>query len=111
MQPHWNLKATLLLGLAIHASTALGSGAFAAEALPDRPGFGYTIQFTPGATAEGLLPVRRQALPDRPGFGYAINFVPSDPKDSLYPPGWAKQRSMAIASASCAKQMSAKRNY
>jgi hypothetical protein len=65
----------------------------------DRPGFGYAIQFTTGTTTKAMLPVeRRQPLPDRPGFGYTINFVPSDLADQLFPPGWAKERSMTIAS-------------
>ena len=64
--------------------------------LPDRPEFGYEIQFTTGTTAEALLPAKRPALPDRPGFGYAINFLPGDPKDSLFPPGWTEQRGMTI---------------
>jgi hypothetical protein len=98
MQRYSNRKATYLLGLALPATVAIAPGAFAGEALPDRPGFGYAIRFTTGTTAEALLPVERQALPDRPGFGYTINFVPGDPADSLYPPGWAKQRRMTIVS-------------
>jgi hypothetical protein len=98
MQRHSNRKAAFLFGLALPATAALAPGAFAGEAPPDRPGFGYAIQFTTGVTAEALLPVERQALPDRPGFGYTINFVPGDPAESLYPPGWAKKRGMTIAS-------------
>jgi len=96
MQRHSNRKALFLLGLALPASTALAPLASEGEALPDRPEFGYTIQFTTGTTAEALLPVKRRALPDRPEFGYTINFLPGDPKDSLFPPGWAKQRGMTI---------------
>jgi hypothetical protein len=96
MERHSNRKALFLLGLAIPASAALASSAPARAALPDRPEFGYAIQFTTGTTAEALLPVKRPALPDRPGFGYTINFLPGDPKDSLFPPGWAKQRGMTI---------------
>jgi hypothetical protein len=98
MQRHSNLKAAYLLGLALPATAALAPCAFGGEVLPDRPGFGYAIQFTIGTTAEALLPVERQALPDRPGFGYTINFVPGDPANSLYPPGWAKQRGMTNVS-------------
>ena len=98
MQCHPNRKAAFLIGLALTAAAALVPGALAGVALPERPGFGYVIQFTTGATAEALLPVEQRALPDRPGFGYTINFVPSDPADSLYPPGWAKQRRMTMVS-------------
>ena len=96
MQHPSNSKAAFLFGLALSATAARAPCAFAGEALPDRPGFGYTIQFVTGTPAEALLPVERQALPDRPGFGYTINFVPGDPADTLYPPGWAKQRGMKI---------------
>jgi len=98
MQPNPNRKITVLLALAFPAASALALDASAGEALPDRSGFGYTIQFTTGTTAEALLPVKRQTLPVRPGFGYTINFEPGDPADSLYPPGWAKQREIAILS-------------
>lgn len=98
MQHQSNCKAAFLLGLVLPATAGLASWAFAGEALPDRRGFGYTMQFAIGATAEAQLPVKRQALPDRPGFGYTINFVPGDPANSLYPPGWAKQRGIQIAS-------------
>jgi hypothetical protein len=100
MQRHSSGKAAFLLGLAFSGSAALAlaPGAFAGAALPDRPGFGYAIQFTTGTTAEALLPVDRQPLPDRPGFGYTINFMPGDPADSLYPPGWARQRGMTALS-------------
>ena len=96
MQLHSNRKALFLLSLALPASAALAPSAPAGEALPDRPEFGYAIQFTTGTTAEALLPVKRPALPDRPGFGYTVNFLPGDPKDSLFPPGWAKRRGMTI---------------
>ena len=98
MQRPANRKSTFLLGLALPATAALTSGPLAGEVLPDRPGFGYVIEFTTGTTAEALLPVKRQALPDRPGFGYTINFVPGDPAEPLYPPGWARQRGMTIIS-------------
>jgi hypothetical protein len=98
MQHHLNRKAAFLFGLILPTISALAPCAFGGEALPDRPGFGYAIQFTTGTTAEALLPVERPALPDRPGFGYTINFAPSDPVDSLFPPGWAKQRGTAILS-------------
>lgn len=98
MQCHSNRTAAFLLGLAVPATAVVAPGAFGGEALPDRSGFGYTIQFTTGTTAEALLPVQRQPLPDRRGFGYTINFVPGDPADQLYPPGWAKQKGMTIVS-------------
>jgi len=98
MQRHSNRNAVFLLGLALPATAALAPATLAGEAVPDRPGFGYAIQFTTGNAAEALLPVKRQALPDRPGFGYTINFVPGDPADSLYPPGWARQRGVALIS-------------
>jgi hypothetical protein len=96
MQRHSNRKALFLLSLVLPASAALASSASGAEALPDRPEFGYEIQFTTGTTAEALLPLKRPALLDRPGFGYTINFLPGDPKDSLFPPGWTEQRGMTI---------------
>ena len=127
MQRHLNRNTTLLLGLVLPAGFALGGHAFAADALPDRPGFGYTIDFMTGATAEALLPVSKQeainmrpgfgyaihfttgytaeallpvAMEEtmivRPGFGYTINFFTGDgATDSLFPPGWAKQRALA----------------
>ena len=99
MQRRSTRKAAFLLGLAFPAVAALTpAGASAGAALPDRPGFGYVIQFTTGTTAEALLPVPRQPLPDRPGFGPAVAFLPGDPADSLYPPGWARQRGMTILS-------------
>src|SRR5262245_43307332 len=98
MQRHSNCKAAFLLGLALTATAVLVPCTFAGEALPDRQGFGYAIQFSTGTTAEALLPVVQQPLPDRPGFGYTINFVSGDPADSLYPPGWAKQRGVTILS-------------
>jgi hypothetical protein len=81
--------AVLLLSVAIApAGLALGG-----EPLPDRQGFGYTIKFTSGFDAATLRPVAtRQPLIERQGFGYTINFVTGDPADSLFPPGWAKQR-------------------
>ena len=96
MQRHSNRQALFLLSLALPANAALAPSASGGEALPDRPEFGYQIQFTTGTAAEALLPVKRPALPDRPGFGYAINFLPGDPKESLFPPGWAKQRAVTI---------------
>ena len=98
MQSHPKHKATFFLALAFPAIAAPTLDAFPGEALPDRPGFGYTIQFTTGTTAEALLPVERQALPVRPGFGYTINFEPGDPADSLYPPDWVKQRGTTLLS-------------
>jgi hypothetical protein len=92
-----NHKAAYLLGLALPAAAALAPCAFGGEISPERAGFGYAIHFTTGVTAEALLPVKRAALPDRPGFGYTITFLPSDPAGSLYPPGWAKQKSTAVA--------------
>ena len=95
MQRRQNHKPTLLLGLAFTAFFALGPHAFAAEALPDRPGFGYAIHFTSGYAAEALLPVPQlETMMVRPGFGYTINFVAGDPADSLFPVGWAKQRAL-----------------
>ncbi len=96
MQRHSNREAAVVLCLALPAAAVVAPCALGGAALPDRPEFGYAIQFTSGTTAEALLPVERQPLPDRPGFGYAINFVPGDPADSLFPPGWAKQRGMTI---------------
>lgn len=90
MKSHPKHKATFFLALVFPAFAAMTLDAFPCEALPDRPGFGYTIQFTTGTTAEALLPVERQVLPVRPGFGYTINFEPGDPADSLYPPDWVK---------------------
>ena len=98
MRRHSNSKAAFLFGLALPATAILAPCALGGAPLPDRPGFGYAIQFTTGTTAEALLPVERQSLPERPGFGYTINFVPGDPADSLFPPGWAKQRDMTLVS-------------
>ena len=98
MRRHSNRPGTFLLGLALLATATVAPGAFAGEALPDRPGFGYAIEFTTGATAEALLPVERQALPDRPGFGYSIDFMTGPAAEALFPPGWAKQRGMAVVS-------------
>jgi hypothetical protein len=98
MQRHLNRKAAFLLGLVLPAGAVLAPCALGGAALPDRPGFGYAIQFAGDATAEASFPVQRQPLPDRPGFGYAINFVPGDPADSLFPPGWAKERRTTIVS-------------
>ena len=98
MQCYSNRKALLLLGLVLASVAHLAPCAFAGQVLPDRPGFGYTIQFTTGTAAEALLPVKRQALPDRPGFGYTINFSSGDPADSLYPPGWTERKGHITAS-------------
>ena len=96
MNCHLIRKAAILTGLVLIST--LAPCAIASEALPDRPGFGYTIQFSTSTAAEDLFPVKRQALPERPGFGYTINFVSGDPKDSLYPPGWVKQKGITIMS-------------
>jgi hypothetical protein len=98
MQRHSHRKLISFLGLALPGAVILVLGALAGEPLPDRPGFGYTIQFSSGTTAEATLPTQRQPLPDRPGFDYTISFVPSDPAESLYPPGWVKQRHMKVVS-------------
>ena len=83
---------TSFLAPALGATAAvLASGAHAGEALPDRPGFGYVIEFATGSNAEALLPVVRRPLPDRPGFGNVIEFLPGDSADQLYPPGWVRQ--------------------
>ena len=93
MQNHQNRKTTLLLGLAGAAVFALGGWAFAQDA---RPGFGYTINFTTGATAEALLPVRKQeGMMVRPGFGYTIDFMTGTAAEALLPRDWAKQKSSA----------------
>jgi hypothetical protein len=86
----WDAILPVLLASAAIASTG---AALAGEPLPDRQGFGYTIQFTSGPDATPLLPVPApQAMIDRPTFGYTINFLPGDPADQLFPPGWAAQR-------------------
>ena len=82
MHRHPNHRATLLLGVTLTAAFALAGAAFAGDALPDRPGFGYAIQFMSSSAAEALLPVPRQrAMIVRPGFGYVINFMPGDPAE------------------------------
>jgi hypothetical protein len=65
------------------------------EPLPVRPGFGYTIQFMMGTTAEALRPVPKQEIMIvRPGFGYTIDFMTGPAAEALFPPGWAKQRAL-----------------
>ena len=95
MQRHQNRKAALLLGLAVPAVFALAGGALAGDAMPDRPGFGYTIDFMTGYAAEALLPVpKREAMIVRPGFGYTIDFMTGFAAEALLPSGWAKQRAL-----------------
>ena len=94
MQYHQIRKVALLPVLALTPMLALAGAAFAGEALPDRPGFGYVIQFSPGDAAAPLPVPEQQAMITRPGFGYTINFLPGDPADSLFPVGWAKQRAL-----------------
>ena len=65
------------------------------EALPVRPGFGYTIEFMTGIAAEALRPVPKQeVMIVRPGFGYTIDFMTGPAAEALFPPGWAKQRGL-----------------
>jgi hypothetical protein len=65
------------------------------EALPVRPGFGYTIEFMTGIAAEALRPVPKQeVMIVRPGFGYTIDFMTGPNAEALFPPGWAKQRAL-----------------
>jgi hypothetical protein len=69
------------------------------EAPPVRPGFGYTIQFMTGTTAEALRPLPKQEiLIVRPGFGYTIDFMTGPAAEALFPPGWAKQRALTSPS-------------
>ena len=100
MQRHQKDKATLLLGLAFTAVFTLGGGASAQDAMNVRPGFGYTIDFMTGATAESLLPAPKQEITVvRPGFGYTINFMTGPDAEALLPPGWAKQRMVQLHAA------------
>jgi hypothetical protein len=96
MQRNQDSKATLLLGLAFTVLVTLGGRASAQDATNVRPGFGYTIDFMTGATAESLLPAPRQEIiVVRPGFGYTIDFMTGPDAEALLPPGWAKQRALA----------------
>jgi hypothetical protein len=93
--PRYRNPPTAFAVLLLSATLAPAGLAQAGEPLPDRQGFGYTIQFTSGYDAAALLPVAtRQPLIERPGFGYTIDFVTGDPADSLFPPGWAKERAV-----------------
>ena len=95
MQRHQNRNAALLLGLALPAGFALGGQAFAGDALPDRPGFGYTIHFTTGSVPEALLPMSKQeAMNVPPGFGYAIHFTTGYTAEALLPV--AKEEAMIV---------------
>ena len=37
---------------------------------------------------------KQEALPVRPGFGYTIDFMSGPNAEALFPPGWAKQRAL-----------------
>lgn len=95
MHRHLNRNVALFLGLALPAVFTLAGTALAGEALPDRPGFGYAIQFSPGNGASLVPAPAQEDMIVRPGFGYTINFVTGDPANSLFPPGWVQQRALA----------------
>jgi hypothetical protein len=79
-------KAMRRLGLASIAAIPLMVPAWAEDAMTVRPGFGYTIHFISGTTAEALLPVpERQALITRQGFGYTIHFMTGLTAEALLP--------------------------
>jgi len=85
MQRHWNLGSACVSGLV--GTLTLAPVACAGEG--PQPGLGDAIQVTTGTAT---LSVQRPILPDRREFGYTIHFTASEPAESLFPPGWAKQR-------------------
>jgi hypothetical protein len=88
MRGYPNRTATIALVLAGAAVVDLAGSAVADDAMKTRAGFGYTIEFMTGTSAEALLPPavsKPDPMPVRPGFGYTIEFMTGTAAEALLP--------------------------